>query len=492
MSQTPAIRPAAGVLLAREGPGGLQVYLLHRAGRSAFLPGFHCFPGGAAEAADNQVPVASPADSHYLVAAAARELFEETGVLIVDGPLPPSAERDEIRRRLLAGESVFGAMLKRHDLRVDGSRLRPAGIRVTPPYSALRFRARFFLARVRDGEDPQPAPGEFASGDWWSVPAALRAWAAGQMLLVPPTLDALLRLDRYDLAEALRSLESSPEGDGLEGPALPLAPGLFYVPQKTRTLPPASHTLCVLVGGRRVLVVDPGSPDPAELGLVFDALQALQAEGRAPTEIVLTHHHPDHVGGAPALSESLGLPIAAHAETADRLPFPVDRTIEDGEQWDLGPDPFGHRWVLQALHTPGHAPGHVCLWDEARRFVIAGDMVAGVGTIVIDPPEGDLARYLESLQRLRQLEPRLVLAAHGAPLGPGSDVFGRYLEHRLWREQRVVAALPGTLGDLLPRVYEDVSPAVYPLAERSLLAHLLKLEAEGRAERQGEVWAPGP
>lgn len=492
MPQTSPIRPAAGVLLARDTPGGLQVYLLHRSGRSAFLPGFHCFPGGAAEAADNQVPVASPADASYLVAAAARELFEETAVLVVDGPLPPACELEDARRRLLAGESVFGALLKRHDLRVDGARLRPAGIRVTPPYSPLRFRARFFLAQVREGEDPQPAPGEFAGGEWWSVAAALRGWAAGNVLLVPPTLDALLRLDRYDLPEALRSLESSPEGDGLEGPAFPLAPGLFYVPQLTRTLPPASHTLCVLVGGRRMLVVDPGSPDPAELGLVFDALQALRAEGRTPTEIVLTHHHPDHVGGASALSESLGIPIAAHPETADRLPFPVDRTIEDGEEWDLGPDPFGHRWGLRAVHTPGHAPGHLCLWDEARRFVIAGDMVAGVGTIVIDPPEGDLAQYLQSLQRLRALEPRLVLAAHGAPLGPGSDVFGRYLEHRLWREERVLAALPGTEADLLPRVYEDVSPTLYPLAARSLLAHLLKLEAQGRAERQGEGWGPAP
>lgn len=486
------IRPAAGVLLTRNAARGLQVYLLQRAGGAAFLPGFHCFPGGAAEAGDAGIPVASPAEREDLVAAAARELFEETGVLLVDGPLPPAPERDEARRRLLAGESVFAELLRRYDLRVDGARLRRAGIRVTPAYSPLRFRARFFLAELREGEDPEPAPGEFAGGGWWTVGSALRAWASGAILLVPPTLDALLRLDRYGLPAALDSLESSPEGDGLEGPGLPLAPGLFYVPLQTRTLPPASHTLCVLAGGQRILVVDPGSGDPAELGQVFDALQALGADGRVPTEIVLTHHHPDHVAGAPALAESLGLLIAAHPETARRLSFPVDRLLEDGDEWDLGADPAGHRWRLRALHTPGHAPGHLCLWDEDRRFLLAGDMVAGVGTVVIDPPEGDLALYLESLRRLRALEPRLVLAAHGAPLGPGSDVFGRYLEHRLWREERVLAALPGTEPELVARVYEDVPAELHPLAARSLVAHLLKLEGEGRAERQGEAWGPAP
>lgn len=491
MPSTP-IRPAAGVLLTRESAQGLQIYLLHRTGRTAFLPGFHCFPGGATEEGDDRVPVAAPADRPELVVAAARELFEETGVLLVDGPPPPAAELEEARGRLLDGQPVFADLLLRHGLRVDGSRLRRAGVRVTPPYSPLRFRARFFLATAREGDDPQPAPGEFAGGEWWTVATALRAWAAGAILLVPPTLDALLRLDRYGLPAALDSLEGSPEGDGLEGPALPLAPGLFYVPLQTRSLPPATHTLCILVGGQRMLIVDPGSGDPHELGQVFDAVQALRAEGRPPLEIVLTHHHPDHVAGASALAETLGLPVAAHAETARRLSFPVDRLVEDGDEWDLGQDPTGHRWGLRALHTPGHAPGHLCLWDEGHRFLIAGDMVAGVGTVVIDPPDGDLALYLSSLRRLRDLDPRLVLAAHGAPLGPGSDVFGRYLEHRLWRERRVLAALPGTEADLVARVYQDVPAALHPLAARSLLAHLLKLEAEGRAERREGAWGPPP
>ena len=97
------IRPAAGVILVREDPGGLQVYLLHRAGGSAFLPGFHCFPGGSVDPEDADLPVADPPGPPVLAACAARELFEETGVLLVDGPLPPLPERSEVRARLLAG-----------------------------------------------------------------------------------------------------------------------------------------------------------------------------------------------------------------------------------------------------------------------------------------------------------------------------------------------------------------------------------------------------
>lgn len=487
------IRPAAGVILVREGREGLDVYLLHRSGRSAFLPGFHCFPGGAVDPEDADVPVAEAPGPPVLAAAAARELFEETGVLLADGAAPPAPELAEARARLLARVGGFAELLGRHGLRVPGRRLLPAGVRVTPPYSPLRFRARFFLAVVRPGEEPEAAPGEFLGGGWWSLQEALQAWARGEILLVPPTLDALLRLDRWGLEGGLASLEASPEGDGLEGPALLLAPGLSYVPLRTRTLPPATHTLCLLVGGERLLVVDPGAGEASELGAVFDAVQALRAEGRRPVEVLLTHHHPDHVSGALELARSLEVPVAGHPETAARLPFALDRLVGEGEEWDLGVDPAGQPWRLQALHTPGHAPGHLCLWDARRRFLLAGDMVAGVGTIVINPPEGDMAVYLASLRRLRALEPRLVMPAHGAPFGPGSDVFGRYLEHRREREEAVLEALGEglrTLDSLVARVYAEVPEAFHPVAARSLLAHLLKLEAEGRAEGRGESWLP--
>jgi glyoxylase-like metal-dependent hydrolase (beta-lactamase superfamily II) len=133
-----------------------------------------------------------------------------------------------------------------------------------------------------------------------------------------------------------------------------------------------------------------------------------------------------------------------------------------------------------------------------ERTVIAGDMVASVGTIIVDPPEGDMRLYLESLERLRDLAPRLLLPAHGPPVGPGKGdadaLLAFYLRHRREREERVVAALLGAgaarVEELVPRAYPDVAPAVHPLAARSLLAHLYKLRDEGRALERDGVWEP--
>ncbi|MEW6284498.1 MAG: MBL fold metallo-hydrolase, partial [Candidatus Eremiobacterota bacterium] len=179
---------------------------------------------------------------------------------------------------------------------------------------------------------------------------------------------------------------------------------------------------------------------------------------------------------------ALGLPLAAHPETARRLDFPVARLVEEGEAW-----PLGGGWNPVALHTPGHAAGHLCLWEPQRRVLLAGDLTAGYGTILIDPDEGSMAGYLDSLRRVQRLKPRLVVSAHGPPFGPGSDLPGRLIEHRLQRERRVLASLPGTLEELLERAYAEVDAK--ELARRSLLAHLLKLEEEGRARRTDDGWA---
>jgi glyoxylase-like metal-dependent hydrolase (beta-lactamase superfamily II) len=138
---------------------------------------------------------------------------------------------------------------------------------------------------------------------------------------------------------------------------------------------------------------------------------------------------------------------------------------------------------LRCVFTPGHAPGHHCYYEETTGFVIAGDMVAGTGTIIVDPDEGDMRLYLDSLARLKALAPRALLPAHGPTLTDAEGKLDEYVRHRLWREARVLSALTArgeaTAADLVPDVYADVAPAVFPLAERSLIAHLIKLVRDG-------------
>src|SRR6185437_2051246 len=207
-----------------------------------------------------------------------------------------------------------------------------------------------------------------------------------------------------------------------------LSRSVTLFPARTPSLPPATHTNSYALGTREVILVEPATPYPDEQRAWIAWANAISAAGRRIVGVLATHHHIDHVGGLHELTRALDLPLWAHVETATRLDQRVDRLLHDGETLVLDgavPD----RW--QVLHTPGHAPGHVCLWNADEGTVVVGDMVASVGTILIDPIEGDMAAYLTQLERLARLEARLALPAHGEPIDRPSETFRRYIAHRL-------------------------------------------------------------
>jgi len=162
----------------------------------------------------------------------------------------------------------------------------------------------------------------------------------------------------------------------------------------------------------------------------------------------------------------------------------VDRFIEDNELIELEGDPG---WRLRALHTPGHARGHLCFHEEISGAIITGDLVVGIGTVVIDPPEGNMLHYFSSLRRLLALPKLSVLfPAHGPAIGAAREKIEEYIEHRTLRENKIFAAVRAGAElphDIVEAAYTDVHPSMYGLAERSTVAHLEKLEAEGRVNR---------
>jgi len=263
---------------------------------------------------------------------------------------------------------------------------------------------------------------------------------------------------------------------------------------KTPTLPPATHTNCVIVGLERLTLIDPASPYPEAQAELEALLDALIEEGAQLERVALTHHHPDHIGGVERLVERYGCEVWAHEECARRLRFEVTHHLEDGAALPIGAPGLER---LIALHTPGHAPGHLCFVNPLTREAAVGDMVAGEGTILIDPEEGDMAQYLAQLARLERLELKALWPSHGPALK--AEVLARYQAHRLAREERVLEALSSSewrgLGELAELAYSDAHPMARQgrhggIAGRSAWAHLIKLEREGRVVKSGASAPP--
>ena len=488
----PPPRPvdAGVVVLFRRAPDGVEVFWLKREKALRFAGGFHAFPGGRVDAGDSAVKVARAPGPAPLVVAAARELFEETGVLKAQGAAAlGQAKLDELRRALLDQTLTFSSLLESHGLSIDAADFPSAGRWVTPPWFPMRFDTRFFLVEAPTGQVAQVWRGELESGEWVAPLAGLSRWRLGTALLHPPNLHVLKVMARFGGVE--RACEELARPDGLADDCVPTSfefqEGVVGVPVRTPTLPPATHTNVLFLGTGELLIVDPGSPDDGEIRRLLAHVQKL--EGRRATAIVLTHHHADHVGGAAQLSRALGVPVWAHEATAARLNLEVGRLIGEGDVLALdGPLPM--RW--RVLHTPGHTRGHLTLVDEGSRAAVVGDMVSGLGTVVIDPPEGDMAEYVRQLERLKG-EVRTLYPAHGPVVPDGVAKLDEYLAHRRWREERVIEALasmgrPAALSELLPLAYDDVAAFVLPLAQRSAHAILEKLKGEGRARLEGERW----
>lgn len=471
--------------------GPVEVYLGLRAQSLAFLGGFLVFPGGCVDPGDSQIEVRHAPSDADMCSAALRELFEETGVLAVPGADRLStAQRTAWRRDLERDAGAWQRELTRLGLHIDGSVLTPCGRWLTPPFTAPSYLAQYFGVWLPAGMQPEIWPGELTDGLWITPEAAIIQHEAGTLAITFPVLETLLILRDQggDLGATgphaeERSATAYPHGGG------EMLSGVHLVPLRTVTLPPATHTNCYILGRRELVVVDPGPVDPDEQTRLLGYLEFLRGRGGQVKEIWLTHFHHDHVGAAQRLAETFGVPIAAHRDTAARLhgQVPVHRLIEDGET--TGFASLGHDSEWTALHTPGHAHGHLCFHEARRGHVLCGDNILGVGTTLVAPaPDGSMRDYLASLRRLQGLKLGMLFPGHGPPLAAAGPTIARYLTHRAQREAAILAVLgaPLAIPDIVTRVYTDVDPSLHGLAALTVQAHLEKLELDGQVERRGD------
>lgn len=526
----PAVpRPAATVLLLRDGPAGLEVLMTRRSPTASFAPGAYVFPGGGIDTQDAQAHALAarrPSQGEQQLTqaiAAIRESFEELGILLArhaDGTPAGAADIAAMDRH-----RPFFEQCRVMGLRLAADEVWLLAHWITDRDLPRRFDVPFLVARMPPGQEPCADEAEQFEPVWVRPADALQRHAAGQFFMIFPTIRTLERLRGYATAgEVLAACAgeqalwtSCPRAGLLQGAearfmehempygelALVCPHGqmlhhldwrtdqpvalLKNVMRLTASNPgvmtgPGTNSYIVGDPATGYAVIDPGPNDPEHVERLW------RAAGGNIRMIVCTHSHADHSPAARPLQALCGgqVPVLGLASAPTARPaseFQPDRQLADGERLVL--EGGGQRHTLLVMHTPGHAANHLCLVLEEDGLLLSGDHILNGSTTVVDPPDGDMSAYLDSLDRLAQACSvhgiEFILPAHGYVLGFAPAAIAQLKAHRLQREAKVAAAMRerpgGSLDDWVELAYDDVPPRMWPVAKRSLLAHVQRIEA---------------
>ena len=526
-------RPAATVLLLRDSTAGIEVLMTRRSLTASFAPGAYVFPGGgidAQDAAAHTLTTRRPtqSDEHLTQAIAAiRESFEELGVLLAQRPDGAPATADDIdaldRRAPLAPQCAA------RGLTLAAAEVYVLAHWITDRDLPRRFDVPFLVARMPEGQTPVADETEQFEPVWVRPFDALARHEAGQFFIIFPTIRTLQRLSGYDRVDAVlaacaaeqplwtscpragllagkeaRFMEHEPPYGELElvCPDGQIAHALDWQAEQPVALlknlqrltapnpgfmtGPGTNSYLVGDAASGYIAIDPGPVDAGHIQRLFDAA------GGDIRFIVCTHSHADHSPGAKPLQALCnppppiqGLPSQPTARANSE--FTPDRALQDNELLALtGQAPEGQiTHTLRVIHTPGHAANHLCLLLEEDGLLFSGDHILNGSTTVIDPPDGDMTAYLDSLDKLdaacATAGAEFILPAHGHVLGSARDTIAHLKTHRLAREAKVRAVMradpDGTMDDWVAKAYDDVPPRVWPVAKRSLLAHVERIQA---------------
>lgn len=533
------LRPAATVLLLRDGPQGIEVLMTRRAMTASFAPGAYVFPGGGIDAADAQshsMATRRPrqSDLHLTQAIAAiRESFEELGVLLACHPDLRWANADDMAAIDRAGPpGTFAQQCQSRGLTLAADQVFVLAHWVTDRDLPRRFDVPFLVARMPEGQTPVADETEQFEPCWVHPADALARHEAGQFFMVYPTIRTLERLKAFASVEAVlqacavndeplwtscpragwlagqeaRYMEHEPPfgelalvtPDGqihhhLDWQTEQTVPLLRNVQRLTAPNPgvmtgPGTNSYLVGDPNTGFIVIDPGPADEAHLQRLW------RAAGGQIKAIVCTHSHPDHSPGAAPLQALCThqppiLGLASRPTSRANSRFTPDRALADGEKLVLqGVGAQGDiTHTLRVVHTPGHAANHLCLVLEEDGLLISGDHVLNGSTTVIDPPDGHMGDYFDSLDKLAAAcvsgGIEFILPAHGHVLGFAHQAITQLKAHRLRREAKIAAAMQalpqGSLQDWVEKAYDDVPPRLWPVAARSLQAHADHIREQG-------------
>ncbi len=505
--------------------------MTRRSTMASFAAGAYVFPGGGVDAADAGAHAQAHRrvgqdDQHLTQAIAAiRESFEELGVLLArrrDGSAP---SRDEIAT--LDRKAAFAPQCAACGLVLAADEVFVLAHWITDRDLPRRFDVPFLVARMPMGQEPVADESEQFEPLWVRPQEALQRHETGGFFMIFPTIRTLQRLQAFASVDALlqacavdeqplwtscpragwlagreaRYMEHdhpygelqlvSPDGqivhhlDWRTDVPVPLLRNVMRLtaPNPGAMTGPGTNSYLVGDPDTGYIVIDPGPADALHIERLW------RAAGGQIRMIVCTHSHPDHAPGARPLQvlcvqppPILGLPSADTARAASE--FVPDKVLQDGQELVLVGSDGQARHTLKVVYTPGHAANHLCLVLLQDGLLFSGDHVLNGSTTVVDPPDGDMTAYLDSLDRLSTACVAhgigFILPAHGYVLGQADQAIAALKSHRLRREAKIMRVMQnepdGTLDDWVQHAYDDVPQRMWPVAKRSLLAHVLRLQ----------------
>lgn len=542
-TSTKPLRPAATLIVVRDSPAGPEVLLVQRTHKAAFWGGAHAFPGGAVDRADHDCIVHHDLDdttasttlalesggASFWVAAI-RECLEEAGLLFATDSrdeliaLPPE-QAATLRQQLAAGEHSLNTLCKAMDWRLAIERIAYMAHWVTPLSAARRFDTRFFVTVAPPGQTGSPDAQETIDTLWITPSAAVSLFDRGELKMATATHTTLRGLSKFGTTDEIMAYARSarvisethprvsvnrqgrkvllpsdnayaeiakvdPQGLGtfsseiIPGVTTVLSPHVRRIAAPNPGFMTGPGTNCYLVGDAQTLaVIDPGPDIESHLASIA------QEGGPAIRYILTTHTHRDHSPGAARLQQLTGAEIIGMPAPISEFQDPTfrpDRAPQDGERLPVG------GVTLRVVHTPGHASNHCCYLLEEERMLFTGDHIMQGSTVVINPPDGDMAVYLDSLRKIRGQGIEWLAPGHGFLMDQPDQRIDRLLAHRQSREDKVIKSLrlsgPVSTAKLVSLVYDDVPAERHEMAFRSLSAHLQKLAKENRISEVNGHW----
>lgn len=433
---------------------GDYLYMVKRNFLLPAFPGYHAFVGGKVDKTDAATPLDTPLLSQHdprLMRALERELKEE-----LDFNLSQAILNHEVRA------------------------VTEIGLAVTPDFNPVRFSTHFFRIDLTSKKHFHPEPGEILSGEWHKAQDFYQLYLLGKMLLVPPLITVLKHFSANPGVGKIEDLDFVYDQKN-EVPCIESISGILQAMPLSNTLLPAERTNCFIIGDdpHHRLVIDPSPKNAEEKRKLMNVLKKHHFSA-----IFLTHHHPDHFEFSNDLAQEFGVPLMLSADSFQRLGQKLPGYFDQVKTLLVGEGEVVAKWKgedVLTLAVPGHDEGQLALYSANRAWCIVGDLIQGMGTVVIGGDEGDMAKYMHSLQKVIDLSPHFILPSHGIAMG-STFRLSETLKHRQLRETQVFDLVKSKKShqQILELLYPDIHPELKRHALSNIEKHLEKLKREGR------------